>query len=276
MIVNGEPNCSSGIPQGSVLGPCLFIMFVNELPELVHSGLQMFADDTKLFCKIQGSQDCQKLQQDIDSLILWANQWQMQFNASKCKIMHIGKKNPGHNYHMDINNTTTEIQETDLEKDLGVNFDPSLEFSQHCALVAKRANQKLGLIRASFTYLDKDTLTLLYKSVVRPILEYCNTVWHPLHKKDSKTLEAVQRRATKLVPGLAELSSWERLRALKLPSLKYMRLRNDILQVYKLLHKDYDVQCNYLKQTSSTRTRGHSLKLKKLKPVWTSVRIVLV
>ena len=82
----------------------------------------------------------------------------------------------------------------------------------------------------------------------------------------SITVEAVQRRATKLVPGLAELSYGERLRALKLPSLKYRHLRNDMLRVYKLLHKDYDVICNYLNQAGSTRTRGHSLKLKKMKP----------
>ena len=164
---------------------------------------------------------------------------------------------------MQDNSGSTDLKSIEEEKDLGVTFDPSLTFSQHCEIAANKANHKLGLIRSSFTYLDLDTLTALYKTLVRPHLEYCNTVWSPMYLKDSHLIESVQCRATKLIHGVKDLPYAERLSVLKLPSLKYRRLRNDMIQVYKYLHKEYNVVNDILVRDTSERTRGNSLKLVK-------------
>ena len=121
----------------------------------------------------------------------------------------------------------------------------------------------LGSIRSSFIYLDLDTLTAVYKSLVRPHLEYCNTVWIPMYLKDSHLIESVQCRATKLVCGIKDLPYAERLSVLKLPSLKYGRLRNDMIQVHKYLHKEYSVVNDILVRGTSERTKRNSLKLVK-------------
>ena len=175
--------------------------------------------------------------------------------------MHTGGSNPHQIYSMWDNSGSTDLKSIKEEKDLGVTFDSSLTFSWHCEIVAYKANHKLGLIRSSFIYLDLDTLTTLYKSLVRPHLEYCNTVWSPVYLKDSHLIESVQYRAAKLVHGIKDLPYAERLSVLKLPSLKYRRLRNDMIQVYKYLHKEYNVVNDILVRDSSERTRGNSLKL---------------
>ena len=254
---------TSGIPQGSVLRRVLFIFYVNDLPDIIHSSIQMFADDTIVFNKITCSCDCEELQRDIDSLVEWSVAWQLNFNTAKCKTMHIGGSNPHQICSMQDNSGSTYLKSIDEEKDLGVLFDPSLTFSRHCEIAANKANCKLGLIRSSFTYLDLDTLTALYKSLMRPHLEYCNTVWSPMYLKDSHLIESVQHRASKLIHGIKDLPYAERLSVLKLPSLKYKRLRNDMIQVYKYLHKEYNVVNDILVRDTSERTRGNSLKLVK-------------
>ena len=169
--------------HGSVLRPVLLIIYVNDLPDIIHPSIQMFADDTKVLNKITCSSDCKELQRDIDSLVEWSVAWQLKFNTAKCKIMHIG----GSNAHQITACKITQVQQIlkAQRKYLGVTFDPSLTFSQHCEMAANKANCKLGLIRSSFIYLDLDTLTALYKSLVRPHLEYCNIVWSPLYLNDS-------------------------------------------------------------------------------------------
>jgi hypothetical protein len=268
VVINGEESgwraVLSGIPQGSVLGPVLFICFVNDMPDVVHGLIRMFADDTEIFSNVDTAEACQRLQSDLDALQQWSDEWQLRFNATKCKSMHLGRNNSKHPYYMKDATTTIELEETVCEKDLGVHMDPSLKFAEHCHKVVSKANQILGLIRRSFDFIDKQSLTYLYKGLVRPHLEYGNVVWSPLHKKDATLLENVQRRATKLAPEVAELEYEERLRALKLPSLMYRRLRGDLIEAYKLTHGFYNVDVeSYLPRSTEERTRGHKYKIKK-------------
>ncbi|XP_072018255.1 uncharacterized protein [Amphiura filiformis] len=111
------------------------------------------------------------------------------------------------------------------EKDLGVKFDPSLTFSKHVDMVANRANRMVGIIRRTFDYINKDMLKILYKSLVRPHLEYANCIWSPVLHRDNVRIERVQRRATKIVADLKEMAYEERLKELDLPTLAYRRLR---------------------------------------------------
>ena len=109
----------SGIPQGSVLGPILFVIFINDLPDEVMCTAKIFADDTKLFHCINSQEDRVRLQDDLNRLVEWSRQWQMSFNASKCKVLHIGPSNPGYEYSM----SSTSLEPTTDEKDLGVTID---------------------------------------------------------------------------------------------------------------------------------------------------------
>ena len=145
-------------------------------------------------------------------------------------------------------------------------IDNELKFDIHTEKQVNKANSQLGLIRRSFDTLDKETFINLYKSMVRPHLEYCHAISYPRLERQAKLLENVQRRATKLVPELKDLEYEERLRRLKLPSLRYRRERGDIIEAYKFLHDYYDVENNPLTLDDATRrTRGHSLKLKKIR-----------
>ena len=221
----------SGIPQGSVLGPVLFICFVNDMPEAVENFIRMFADDTKIFAAVRNASDGEKLQRDLQRLQEWTKVWQLRFNTGKCKVMHLGTNNCRHVYSMDGESGQCPLLETECEKDLGVHVDPALKFSAHCEKAASKANRLVGLIRRSFNYIDAQMMVQLFKSIVRPHLEYANVVWSPLYKKDSELLENVQRRATKLVPELRNCDYEERLRLLGLPSLTYRRLRGDLIEV---------------------------------------------
>ena len=130
----------------------------------------------------------------------------------------------------------------------------------------KRANQALGTIKSTFTYLEKDIFLPLYKAYIRPQLEYASVIWAPKNMKDILAIEQVQRRATRLIPGMKEMPYEERLKALGLPTLMYRRERADIIQVYKILNRFEEVNfssAGSLKVINITHTRGHQFKLEK-------------
>ena len=180
--------------------------------------------------------------------------------------MYYGKNNPKHQYFFYKDNETHEISECTEEKDLGVIFDDTLKFDKHINAAVKKANSMLGLIKRNFKYIDEDIFLKLYKALVRPHLEYGQTIWYPQLVRQSQSLEKVQRRATKLVPGLENKSYQDRLRFLGLPSLKYRRItgRGDMIQVYKFLSEDKQGYEHLLPLNKSRYgTKGHDLKLKK-------------
>ena len=266
VIINGNSsewaNVTSGVPQGSVLGPLYFVLFINDMPKTVENYIALFADDAKIFAAIRCPEDHKSLQNDLTQLQAWTEKWQLRFNAQKCKSIHFGRNNPQHQYHIGH----TPLESVTEEKDLGVAIDNELKFDIHTEKQVNKANSQLGLIRRSFDTLDKETFINLYKSMVRPHLEYCHAISYPRLERQAKLLENVQRRATKLVPELKDLEYEERLRRLKLPSLRYRRERGDIIEAYKFLHDYYDVENNPLTLDDATRrTRGHSLKLKKIR-----------
>ena len=248
----------SGIPQGSVLGPVLFTIYINDLPDVVESICKIFADDTKLYGRASNRDSIQK---DLKALMEWSKLWLLSFNIPKCSVLHMGKNNPEHKYYMD---TDKELATTTAEKDIGVIFTNEMNFNVHINNVAKKGNQMAGLIKRTFTYLDSDMFVKLYKSVVRPHLEYANVIWHPMLKGHQVLIENVQRRATKMVYSLKDLPYSERLQLLNLPSIKYRQLRGDLIQTYKIVHNiDNLDKDNFFKPNPSTTTRNSQLKLEK-------------
>ena len=174
--------------------------------------------------------------------------------------MRIGKDNvPLHSYCMENHN----LKYSTCEKDIGVFIDSKLNFDVHIANKVNRANKIMGVIRRTFDYIDEDMFKIVFKSLVRPHIEYANQVWAPHTKKQINTIENVQRRATKLVPGRYELNYEERLRKLDLPSLSYRRLRGDIIELYKIVHpeKGYDRTIPHFIPLATNSLRGHPLKI---------------
>ena len=251
-------NVASGVPQGSVLGPLLFISYINDIDASVLSNVLKFADDTKLYREVSSCDDATMLQADLNNVFDWSQLWQMPFNVSKCKIMHIGSKNPC--IPMSLNGT--ELTTVSVEKDLGFYLDSSLKPSRQCVEAAKKGNRVLGMIRRNFKFLHRDTVLRLYKQLVRPHLEYAVQAWNPCYSKDSDVLEKVQRRATRLIGTLNRVSYPERLRVLSLSTLKLRRQRGDLIQVFKIVH-GYDCLSfdSFFKLSDCTRTRGHCFKL---------------
>ena len=245
---------TSGVPQGSVLGPVLFLVFVNDLPASITTKCKIFADDTKIYHPILSLVDFDTVQQDLHSLVEWSNEWLLGFNSQKCKVMHFGRNNPCYEYVMNENT----IESVTEDKDLGITVSNDLSFSKYICNAAAKANRVLGLIRKTFSYVSKESFLTLYKTYVRPHLEYCVQVWSPYLKKDIDVLEKVQRRATKIVPELAHLSYEDRLKELKLTTLEDRRIRGDLIEVYKIVNKVDNVDCSqFFEFRDYAGLRGH-------------------
>ena len=165
----------SGIPQGSVLGPLLFLMFIDDLDEGLTSTVLKFADDTKIFETVNDWEDRKRLQRDLDRLVEWSERWQMKFNVSKCKVMHLGRGNERWNYVMN----GQRLKVVRKEKDLGVMITDDLKVSVQCTAAHAKANRMLGLISRTMVSRNAGIMTRLYKSLVRPHLEYCTAAWSP-------------------------------------------------------------------------------------------------
>ena len=264
VVVDGEvsswKSVLSGVPQGSVLGPILFLVYINDLEEGVTGKILKFADDTKLFRKVKEIGDKQNLQDDIDKLVKWSEKWQMLFNFGKCKCLHTGSGYTGMNYEMG----GTILSKTVKEKDLGVTMNANMKVSEQCRIAASKGNQVLGMIRRNITHKEKSLIIPLYKAIVRPHLEYCIRAWNPHLRKDVDMLEKIQRRATKLIPELRDLTYEERLKECGLTTLETRRLRGDQIEVFKILNCYENIDSNIFFEIKESKiTRGHNYTLVK-------------
>jgi hypothetical protein len=182
----------SGVPQGSVLGPLLFLLFINDL-DLAASevtAMAKFADDTKVGQQVVTDADRVTLQSALDKLCKWSEKWGMQFNVAKCKVMHFGRNNPRFDYEM----LGQKLEEVDSERDIGVTVNNNLKPSSQCAKAAGTARTVLGQISRSFHYRDRKTFVKLFVTYVRPHLEFCTPVWSPWTRADIDCLENVQKK----------------------------------------------------------------------------------
>ncbi|CAM4653200.1 unnamed protein product [Caretta caretta] len=221
--LSGWKEVTSGVPQGSVLGPTLFNLFIADLGTKSRNVLIKFVDDTKLGGIANTEKDQDIIQEDLEDLVNWSNSNRMKRNSEKCKVMHLGINNKNFCYKLGMHH----LEVTEEEKDLGVLVDHRITMSCQCDMAVKKANAGLGCIRRGISSRDKEVLVLLYKALVRPHLEYCVQFWSLMFKKDEFKLEQVQRRATRMSRGMENLS--RRLKVLGLFSLTKRRLRGDMI-----------------------------------------------
>ena len=252
---------TSGVPQGSVLGPLLFLLYINDLPERAKSTTRLFADDSLLYRKIKSESNSSTLQEDLQKLEEWEHDWQMSFNPSKCEVLRITRKrNPI------ITNYVLHGQQLATVKKgkyLGVTISDKLSWNDHVDATTKKANTSLSFLRRNLASLPTQTKAQCYKTLVRPILEYASPVWDPYTSSNIDQLERVQRRAARFVVGdyKTTSSTSQMIRDLEWPSLQQRREDSKVVLMYRIMYALVDIPATaYLRPISST-TRGHALRL---------------
>lgn len=245
----------TGVPQGSILGPLLFTLFINDLPCRLGLSVLLYADDSKIWHCIACPQDSQQLQGVLDKADEWAVTNELPFNKSKCKLLQLRHKSDV-TYYLG----GEKIARVDTEKDLGTLLTSDLTVSKNCISLAKRASCRLGILTRLFGPLRQELFKTLYGSFVRPILEINIQACAPLFLKDARCLEAVQRRATKRVLGLHNFTYPERLNYLKLFPLNYRRLRGDLIMMFRILNDPKHPNKGLFHMATTSHLRGHSQK----------------
>lgn len=214
----------SSVPQGSILSPLLFALFINDLPQLIKSNILLYADDLKIFSKITTVDDAITLQNDVKTIVNWCHDNKLQINVSKCNVISFTRRREITFQYFNYNINGNALNRVQLIKDLGVTFDSKLTFENHIKIITNRAYKMLGFIFRSLNHFKQsNTYKILYFTYVRSILEYCTPVWSPHYDVHINTIEKVQRRFTRIL-----------FRRFKYPEEKHFYMRNVRLELLSL------------------------------------------
>ena len=253
----------SGVVQGSCIGPLLFILFINSLSKLhdMEVVCKLYADDVKLYIELSREHRVDMLQQSLDIIYAWANKWQLPISLTKCAVMVLNPNRCNVEPVLFLDNCKLTI--VHVIKDLGVTIDPLLKFNTHIDNIIGKARSRAGLILRSFNPRNRNNLFRAFVVYVRPLLEYCSPVWSPHYKYAIDKLESVQRRFTKLLPGMSGMDYSNRLLLLNADSLERRRIVADLVTLYKILHNGYECKLKdkLIVKTYAIATRGNPYKL---------------
>ncbi|KAG7309384.1 hypothetical protein JYU34_005343 [Plutella xylostella] len=253
---------SSGVPQGSHLGPLLFILFINDLAECLENPCLLYADDLKVFRKVNDVNDCLSIQNDINKIANWCSNNMMSLNVKKCFVVSFTNKKTKLMYSYQLSGHL--LQRQSVVRDLGIYFDEQLTFRYHYENITGKANKLLGfIIRASKHFKKYRSSIYLFQSLVRPILEYGSVIWSPYYVVHIDNIERIQRKFTRFLSykckaGRSRSSYEERLEKFNMVSLKYRRNQSDLLYLYKIIHNGIDSSylLSLLSFNTNNRTRA--------------------
>ena len=257
----------SGVPQGTVMGPLLFFLYINDLPSVVDPGttVRLFADDCLIYRQIRSIEDHVQLQKDLDALSKWGDAWGIKFNESKCNILTITNLETTTTWFHTLNSVI--LQHVDSAKYLGIRIHKSLRFSKHINATAKKCSQRLGFLQRTLRQCPQELRELAYISLVRSCAEYGAVVWDPFLKKDKQALEKIQNRAARWVSGVKRYqpASVTKLRhQLKWPTLEQRRKHQRLSFMHKIMNGEVGITKEMLSlEDSDSRTqKKHRHKLK--------------
>ena len=246
----------SGVPQGGVLSGLMFILYMNDLPDcLKFCQISMYADDAKLYAPITGPAAVTAVQQDLDRFSAWCRTWRMRLNAEKCFFLHYVPQNRNKTYPIYYLDGVPLIRR-ESATDLGVVVEDDFKFHAQVSGACKKASKQINTIRRTFMSRNPKFLESMFKTYVRPHLEYCVQVWNPVYIGDINRMEKVQNRFTRFLPQSRVMSQEERNQRLNITSHESRRLRGDLVYMYKLYESQLFTSSN------ETRTRGHPKRLK--------------
>ena len=230
---------ASGVPQGSVLGPLLFILYINDIVHTISedSDLNMFADDIALYRIIRTTTDYMLLQEDVHSVSSCIKSKHLQFNAKKCKVMLITRKKAKSLPFPPILLDGAELQRVHSYRYLGVTLTSNLSWSPHISNCCNKTRRLIGLLYRRFhLHSSSSTLIKLYCSFIRPHLEYASIVWNPGLKGEIDALESVQKFALRMCTRQWDLSYNELLTCTGLPSLRARRTQACLCHLFKIIN----------------------------------------
>jgi len=249
-----EGEVASGVPQGSVLGPCLFLYYINDLPDGLTSTARLFADDTIIYITISSAIDTAILQADLDRLGAWEVKWMMEFHPAKCQVLPVTRKrNPiKHRYTLH----GTPLEHVTSAKYLGVTFTSDLRWNTHINNIKSKANRSLAFLRRNLQVQNEQLKTTAYNTLVRPQLEYASSVWDPHTTDNIKKLEMVQRTAARFVKNKwrKKSSVGDMISNLGWQSLKERREQQRLGIMYKIHNGLVAVNTHHQYMTPSIRT----------------------
>lgn len=251
---------NSGVPQGSVLGPILFNIFINDITSVLKCNVLLFADDSKIFVKVRNIDDCIALQNDINALCDWCDRNDLQLNANKCYFIAFSNRIVKLQTEYILKNK--KLTKVDSIKDLGITFDSRLKFDQHIDEITRKASKMLGFVmRAVNKFTNIHCIKLLFNALVRSHLEYNCSIWNPLHDCHIKKIEKIQRNFTRQIAykfGFVYESYEDRLRQCNLSSLTLRRNRFDMYHLHKIFNSNDTIIRNKLSINSQTYTNRHT------------------
>ena len=251
----------SGVPQGSVLGPILFLAFINDLPQQVSSKTRLFADDCIVYRTICSSQDTEILQDDLRKLAEWEKTWGMDFHPEKCSILRVHRKRKPLIYNYSLKG---HILESDtVTRYLGVHLTNNLSWNIHIDKIIKKANSTLGFLRRNLRISNTSVKSNAYTSLVRPHLEYCSSVWSPYTKTLTNKVEMVQRRAARYATNRYHNTSsvTTMLNQLDWETLEDRRTKAQLTMFYRITNDLVDIPADqYLTPANTTTRSSHSRK----------------